>query len=79
MNESQGGPAFPVNELHTQTGDVYDQNFGMTLRDYFAARAFPAVIATCHNIAIDDYTDAAYAYADAMLISRAKAQTAQEK
>lgn len=39
---NDGGPAFPIPNLH------HDEDFnGMTLRDYFAAKALPAVIAQC--------------------------------
>lgn len=37
-------PAFPFNELNQQTGLVHVQHFGMTLRDYFAAKAMQAVL-----------------------------------
>ena len=32
-------PAFPLNELDQITGQIHAQHFGMTLRDYFAAKA----------------------------------------
>ena len=32
-------PAFPLYELHDVTGDIVAQHFGMTLRDYLAAKA----------------------------------------
>lgn len=34
--------AFPLNELNQVTGDICAQHFGMTLRDYFAAKAMQA-------------------------------------
>lgn len=61
-NTNTGGPAFPV-EQHDKDG--------MTLRDYFAAKAMQALIAANegelhhHHGAYD-----AYAYADAMLKAR---------
>lgn len=39
-SDKDGGPAFPVPGLHRG-----DYNNGMTLRDYFAAKAIPGVIA----------------------------------
>lgn len=36
-----GGPAFPINELNQQTGNVFAQHMGLTLRDYFAAQVLP--------------------------------------
>ena len=38
-DKNTGWPAFPVVELDRQTGNVCDQHFGMTLRDYFMAHA----------------------------------------
>ena len=69
-NTNTGGPAFPLS-----TVDPYDRSVttcdGMTLRDYFAAKAMQALIAAAegdlhhHHGAYD-----AYAYADAMLKAR---------
>lgn len=39
-----GGPAFPQLELDNHTGNISVQHFGMTLRDYFAAKAMVAFI-----------------------------------
>lgn len=41
-----GGPAFPLDELHPATGEVWFQHLGMTLRDYFAAKAMQSL---CHQ------------------------------
>ena len=66
MNKSTGGPAFP-------TGTAYQ---GMTLRDYFAAKAMqelmtykdrPIYLRPVDEVAID-----AYEMADAMLEAREK-------
>lgn len=66
-----GGPAFPV-----QNDDKLHASYGMTLRDYFAANALPAVIATYHQnngpcIGTDhlprNTANIAYRIADAML------------
>jgi hypothetical protein len=68
-------PAFPVT---IDAGDRMSTNFGMQLRDYFAATAMPLF----HGIDVTrmdsdgrelDFSDAAkqaYAYADAMLKAR---------
>ncbi len=63
MSNNTGGPAFP-------TG--YDKEKGMTLRDYFAAKALLAGWAANKSPAYDDDTRAKYAYAlaDAMLKAR---------
>jgi hypothetical protein len=65
--------AFPLNELCRETGHIVDQHFGMTLRDYFAAKAMQAA-ATNPNGA-DGFTFSeratwAYAQADAMMAAR---------
>ena len=82
MNKiNDGGPAFPVWELHGK-GQPEMTGFGMTLRDYFAAKALPAmyrdfwddVRAGRHGSVPEDWTMGialgAYALADAMLKAR---------
>jgi hypothetical protein len=74
MSTNTGGPAFPIPGLQ------HDEDFnGMTLRDYFAAKALPAVYVSAmkeadglfqyecwrDGLAID-----AYLMADAMLKAR---------
>jgi hypothetical protein len=61
MNKPTGGPAFP-------TGTAYQ---GMTLRDYFAAKAMQAYL-TAPDTGWDFYemSRAAYEQADAMLKAR---------
>lgn len=70
---NDGGPAFPIPGLHE------DADFnGMTLRDYFAAKAMQAIIAAqVGNDGVtlmgEDYiANSAYAMADFMLMERAK-------
>ena len=67
-----GGPAFPTE--HTDTSGLYD---GMTLRDYFAAKAMQGMLS--HHGAVQNKKQAendvagaarAYAIADAMLAAR---------
>jgi hypothetical protein len=62
-----GGPAFP-----TTLYDHGGESDGMTLRDYFAAKALLAGWAANKSPAYDDDTRAKYAYAlaDAMLKAR---------
>ena len=76
MSNKTGGPAFPW------CGDLNDCptiNLGMTLRDYFAAKALPAIYKdTCECARIDGWPDdwrdgvaaEAYTMADAMLRAR---------
>lgn len=69
---NNGGPAFPALEEH----GLNCSSFGMTLRDYFAAKAMQALISEDHqfNVAHSGVAKAtaelAYDYADAMLAAR---------
>ena len=62
-NINNGGPAFPV-----EGGNLRDL-FGMTLRDYFAAKAMEALL---HNWKEEVIPQMAYKMADAMLAEREK-------
>ena len=69
--ENSGGNAFPVPGLHQ-----HEEFNGMTLRDYFAAKALATVpaysgedVATWES---SDFARHAYQIADAMLAERAK-------
>lgn len=64
MSKQDGGPAFPVG-----SGDMRDPT-GMTLRDYFAAKAMQAYIACRPDCDSDLVAGWAYANADAMLEER---------
>lgn len=77
MSETYNGPAFPVNELHQQAGDVCVQHFGLTLRDYFAAKAMQSVLIGATVVGEDaipklaaQLGQIAYVIADAMLKAR---------
>tara|TARA_S200002703_G_scaffold150548_1_gene149024 strand:- start:374 stop:628 length:255 start_codon:yes stop_codon:yes gene_type:complete len=79
-DKNDGGPAFPM-PFGAGTGEQMQIacEEGMTLRDYFAAKAIPAIIETCKGdtisdmSAIDDYfAHRAYLIADAMLKQRSK-------
>lgn len=62
-----GGPAFP------ETKEQHAWNPGMTLRDYFAAKAMQALISSPHCPDEFDYkpvAKAAYGMANAMLEAR---------
>ena len=76
MDNIMNSPAFPL---------VYDGekaesfcNNGMTLRDYFAAKAMQGLISTCigqdrqHVHSIAECVILSYEYADAMLAERIK-------
>ena len=69
-----GGPAFPVpkivvNEQGQITGFAVDAD-GMTLRDYFAAKAMQGFISRGGNYDAEFDADRAYVFADAMLKAR---------
>lgn len=78
MNGNTGGPAFPGlkatkvdrcgNSVHVE---AYEAVGGLTMRDFFAANALPAVVAM-NYVQNDDASTArrAYALADAMLAAR---------
>jgi hypothetical protein len=70
-NTNTGGPAFPVPGLNRG-----EYNNGMTLRDYFAAKAMQALIqrdgddTAYGNDMVQGRPVLAYEYADAMLKAR---------
>lgn len=70
MSKDNGGPAFPV------PGDQPDESFnGMTLRDYFAAKAMQGFMANKNrptSFSPEDDATYFYAIADAMLAERSK-------
>lgn len=78
---NDGGPAYPFLELDG-AGMPYQQNPGMTLRDAFAMRAMPQIMAERHDGTDDgpkgsrwdmhEVALLAYAQADAMLKERTK-------
>ena len=63
-------PAFPLHNHGTQTLGLHLT--GMTLRDYFAAKAMAAIILRegKEQFVVDEITTTAYQYADAMLKAR---------
>lgn len=65
-----GGPAFPVTPTD-RSGQIADTEMGMSLRDYFAAKALQGILAGgAINTGIKSKSETAYAYADAMLEAR---------
>ena len=75
-DKNTGGPAFPVNRPVAPEGTPYAESMvisdGMTLRDYFAAKAMVGIIAHPNGPAglWDDCALQAYEMADAMLEAR---------
>ena len=66
-------PAFPIDELNQQTGFVAVQHMGITIRDYFAARAMQSYLLDKDrdSFTFEQWATAAYEMADAMLEARA--------
>ena len=72
-NKDNGGPAFPTTEDWTQDGNLVPSSQGMTMRDYFAAKAMVQILDDTKDDLSFDYSEVAkYAYkvADAMLEAR---------
>lgn len=71
-----GGPAFPIPDVsqNQATGEtvVHQSSFGLTVRDYFAAKAMAGMMADREMDAVTPNGLAMYAYrvADAMLAAR---------
>jgi hypothetical protein len=68
-NANTGGPAFPAGERFEGV-DGWQTEPGMTLRDYFAAKAMQAVIARGDDTNRPGMAEWSYAMADAMLKAR---------
>lgn len=67
MNKETGGPAFPVQSIYVE--DQETNSNGMTLRDYFAAKAMQAMAAR-FEASSRMLASSAYEVADAMLKAR---------
>lgn len=73
MTDKTGGAAFPV-----PATEFHGTHTGMTLRDYFAAKAMPVIISSLNGSVVfeeckgdfDLYAKQAYVMADAMLKAR---------
>lgn len=84
MNKDNGGPAFPVEENYCERTGGYTQygSEGMTLRDYFAAKAMQGIFSgnglgfmgfhSSHYDNVKGIARISYEIADAMLAERAK-------
>ena len=72
--DSNGGFAFPQTQAEWRDSDgglVHEVTGGMTLRDYFAARALTLVSASSKaDRSVEEITNRAYRIADAMLKAR---------
>lgn len=71
MSKDNGGPAF--GEIQ-QVGDVAMRDGGLSIRDYFAAKAMQGMIASYGYLRseVDVIAESAYDCADAMIARRSK-------
>lgn len=74
MNNT-GGPAFPIQGFSTRSGQGFQAVMadGMTLRDYFAAKAMQGLLACdieCGPDNVQSIAESSYIMADAMLKAR---------
>ncbi len=67
---NDGGPAFPTPALDGSTDDRAQARDGMTLRDYFAAKAMQGMLANNWNHNYESWAVHAYMMADEMLKAR---------
>ena len=72
MSMKDGGPAFAAGAYEHNSGGYLAWQDGMSLRDYFAAKALPACIAAALNTSLSELqvSELAYNFADAMLKAR---------
>lgn len=70
---NNGGPAFPSKKRIYRAGyptDDFEPVGGMSIRDYFAAKAVQGMMAGNWNTNYDDWAKHAYRLADAMIKAR---------
>ena len=70
MNNNTGGAAFPHHIEHPNGHWPVITHAGMTLRDYFAAKAMQGMLAASENYSTSELAVYAYDVADAMLKTR---------
>ena len=71
-NANNGGAAFPLaNSHHEFKGTNWEEANGMTMRDYFAAKAMAALLSDSELTGSPaEFAQRSYAMADAMLEAR---------
>ena len=71
MNKD-GGPAFPmpITAVADDEWHANDINWGMTLRDYFAAKAMQGLVGASQSFPRSSIAEHAYLMADEMLKAR---------
>ena len=70
MTTNTGGPAFPKPDMVDDGALISQGSTGMTLRDYFAAKAMHARLTTYQGTWYGGVAEEAYKAADAMLEER---------
>jgi hypothetical protein len=71
MTVATGGPAFPAPDAGQEHFNQRSAYMGMTLRDYFAAKAMQGFAAAVTDFpSVDLMATTAYRWADAMLKAR---------
>jgi len=66
-------PAFPVPSYVNKDGETHDVEFkGMTLRDYFAAKALQGLLASEVNAPMQTFAVRSYKIANEMMKAREK-------
>jgi hypothetical protein len=68
MSERNGGPAFPIST------SLAWQNQGLSIRDYFAAKAFQSRLAKHNDWTLTELAEQAYSDADAMIAARGQGE-----
>lgn len=71
MERVTGGVAFPSGRRF-EIGEGWQSEDGMTLRDYFAAKAMAAIISTNPKSHVSEVSRVAFMAADAMIMERNK-------
>jgi hypothetical protein len=70
VNIETGGPAFPGEDVNYPSMTATEKHTGMTLRDYFAAKAMQGFCVSYPDASCVELARAAYAQADSMLEAR---------
>lgn len=70
--KNDGGPAFPQGNDRVVLSRSIEDSQGMTLRDYFAAKAMQGLLTGNYDLYNHEMAETAYAIADAMLKARKK-------
>lgn len=71
MSQNNGGPAFSSGRRF-EIGEGWQHEDGMSLRDYFAAKAMQAIISTNPKVHVTEVSRIAFLAADAMIMERNK-------